>query len=222
MQELDLRRYQSGTAKLPGLLIDVELPELSFFRNDGIVENLEKHTEKVLAELHTGDNAKTVIESGDGPYGILKLGKHIGRVAELIEGRKIKFSVIYGADNGYPYNTLTLAHESTHAAIFLDNRTGIMKIQLLHDLYSHGFDINPFEKYRSNTAAGKKAAEEDICDLFGIFAAYKLEENKKEGEGEKYLHEISNRSRYTYNNIEQNHEKEAKIARDLLISGGMK
>lgn len=197
-----LKGFEKYRVRLPGLLLEVDLPPNTFFRNDGVVDSIDGHTAKIRKEFGIKGKIERSMGPNDVPYGRTYSFPLVDGDGKVLE----KASIIYIINNGNTINTLNLGHESTHAAIFLDEDKMIQK-QLMNDLYKKGFDINPFEKYTN---------EEDICNLFGVFSVYKLKERK--GKGMEEVEKIAKRSLYDYKGTRQIHENYARAARELMRS----
>jgi|GEM_PF-2871244 len=150
---MELKGFSSWKAVLPGLNLEVALPLNTYFRDDGIVRDLEEHDKKVLSEVGI-ERLKGVSSSLYGRHRGFKLEK---------DGEERKYSVVFVKDNGNTRNILAQGHESAHAAMFLQNAMGL-EFQIVGDINNYGFRINPFKKY---------SGVEDICDSVGLFAVYK-------------------------------------------------
>jgi hypothetical protein len=161
---MEFNGFKTGKIKLPGILLDVELPPNTYFRNDGVREDFGQHYIDVQKELYFNQVNETVDQSAEKGLFISAYGKHLGTKIDH-EGIETKFSVVFVRPDISIMNTQRLGHEATHAAIFLDDKTNNLKKTMLADLENNGFRLNPFEKYSN---------EEDVCDCFGMLGVYKL------------------------------------------------
>ncbi|MBI4147310.1 hypothetical protein HY494_01515 [Candidatus Woesearchaeota archaeon] len=138
--------YQTGEINLPGLDIIIPLNPNQYFRNDGLVSDIEAHTEKVLQQFGMSYNRNN---SPKQAY-----GRQVG-----IGNQSVKSSTIFLRDTDDVTNLFIFGHEATHALIHLR-----LEQYLLHALRAERFLLNPFEKYDN---------EEQIAHIGGLLGLYK-------------------------------------------------
>jgi hypothetical protein len=128
---MDFSRYGFKTGKviLPGINLEVTLPKNNYFRNDGIVANIEEHTDKIFREIYPDFKY-------DRPPA-LAAGKCLSWREE-----EYKLSVIYLLDNKPETIMFNYGHESVHAI----QNLGI-EDQFVEMLKQEGFTLNPFTYY---------------------------------------------------------------------------
>jgi hypothetical protein len=131
-------------AVLPGLNLSVKLGKNKYLRNDGLVNDIDEHTDLIKKELKVDFE----YEKGTSDYG--------GLVA-LKEGKE-KAAIIFFSDPNPKTQNFYSGHESGHAIIYL----GLEKL-LIAQLRQEGFTLDPFKKYND---------EELIAHTIGLFSLY--------------------------------------------------
>jgi len=139
--------FQTGKVILPGIDLEVTLPSNRFFRNDGIVDNLREHTDKIYRDMGISLDHAHNLDSGYAASNHLL--DNSGNIA----------SVIYIQDFSKYDNLFNYGHESTHAAHIL----GLEK-QFCGMLKHEGFSLDPFIRFKDR---------EVIADIGGVIALYK-------------------------------------------------
>ncbi len=141
--------FETGKVLLPGLNLIVKLNRNRYFRNDGIVENMDEHLDDVKRELG--------ISNFDYTRGVPSMGRHI----KLSYGSD-KISIIFIKDQSSETNRFNYGHESTHAIIYLGLEDYFMDM-----LRKEGFTLNPFKRYNN---------EDDIANVGGLVSVYKTDQ----------------------------------------------
>lgn len=142
--------YSTGDIILPGLDILITLPSNRYFRDDGVVRDLDGHTEEVLKELGKKNTYTR--------YQIPTFGSCIGEPID-IGGVETKLSVIFYLDLLPIDLVFTKGEESTHALIFLNQERYLL--ELLRHLR---FSIDPFRVFKD---------DESIAHLGGLLSLYR-------------------------------------------------
>ncbi len=138
--------YRTGEIYLPGLDIIIPLNPNQYFRNDGIVSDIEAHTEKVFSQFGISYNRNNGSEQD--------YGRHVG-----VGNQTVKSSTIFVRDTDDLTNLFNFGHEATHALIHFG-----WEQYFLDALYAERFLLNPFEKYDD---------EEQIAHIGGLLGLHK-------------------------------------------------
>jgi hypothetical protein len=138
--------YQTGNVWLPGLDITVYLNSNQFFRNDGIVKDMQIHTNKVYYEI----NPRIKHDSYPIP---------LGRCIITYDERSNIAAAIFVKENDPINHIFNYGHESVEALI----KYGRGDV-LLDELKKEGFFIDPFQRYNDT---------ENIANIGGFLALHK-------------------------------------------------
>ena len=98
--------FKTGRIVFPGLDLVVRFNEDRYFRNDGIVADMNQHTDEVLGEFWASNH--------DYQRGVPAYGRHIP-----FNSNSDKASLIFIRDWNPETNRFSYGHESTHAIIYL-------------------------------------------------------------------------------------------------------
>jgi hypothetical protein len=143
--------YKSGVVRFPGIDILADIGKDCYFRNDGMVKNIQLHEKKVDKEF-----GKRIIvnENYKGVLGVCMQNLW----ADPEEGF-IRASTMCYVERDPVFQAFTKGHEATHAVTHLDAEEFFLK-----DLRTHGFKFDPFSKYKDL---------EDQANFGGYFALFK-------------------------------------------------
>lgn len=146
-------KFKAGKIILPGINVEVNLRDNQFYRNDGLVKDIDTHGKDALGELeklgsktkynnnHTKGGHCMIYNDNKGDQYVIMAVKEINNIINI-------------------FNT---GHESTHAICALGQ-----KEKLTEALKRKGFKINPFKKYK---------CKEEQAHLGGLFALYLQDED---------------------------------------------
>ena len=143
--------FKTGKVILPGLELIVQLHQNKYFRNDGVVMDMDKHTDDALRELGAS--------SHDYKRGTDAFGRHIA-----LSSVGNRASLIFIQDSQNPeVNIFSYGHESTHAVIHLG-----LESYFLKKIRRMGFTLDPFKRYHD---------EESIAHVGGLVSVYQINPN---------------------------------------------
>ena len=145
MINYNLWGYQTGEVILPGLDRTIQLSSGHYFRNDGAVNDLEKHTEEVHKQFGFSYNPVRPLDA-------------YGRTVAITRNKKEKISTLFVKDINDKINLFNLGHEATHVLLFFG-----MGNKLREALLEEKFLFNPFA-YDD---------EEKIAHVGGMLGLYK-------------------------------------------------
>jgi hypothetical protein len=145
-----MKGFKTGIVKLPGLQTEAPMQHNCFFRNDGLVRTLVGYIYSLVSEGILEEEESEVIKQ-KAEYG--------GGITYKFTRDSRKYFTIAVEDVDPVTNLFAASHEATHLLIH-----GSYPEILLGDLLTHGFNLNPFEKYNS---------EENIAHIGGFLGLYK-------------------------------------------------
>ncbi|MCM2325123.1 MAG: hypothetical protein NDI94_01550 [Candidatus Woesearchaeota archaeon] len=146
--------FKTGEVILPGIDILVRLSGLEFFRDDGIVPDVNAHM-GVLSKEFGYKLPKNIYHREI--YNKETAARHV----LVMEPDDIyKGCIIFIQDQGTEVNSFNRGHESTHVAV-----TFGLKDEFNGMLNHLGFFLDPFSMYKRN--------EEKIANIGGLMSAYR-------------------------------------------------
>jgi len=156
---VDLRKlgFKTGKVVLPGLGLETRLEPGQYFRNDGVVEDFEKHYGRLSRELKC-PGIEYLRYSHNSKMDLAGATIQLDRGNEALTGGE-RAAVVFLNDNGYPGNIFYKGHESTHALIFFGKQK-----EFAHYVRSQGFNLDPFKVFDE---------EEHIADIGGLVSMHR-------------------------------------------------
>jgi hypothetical protein len=141
--------YSTGLTIFPGIDMSLSLPKGCYFKNDGVVENIEEHVNYLDTYFMSKSNSDIDYSKATGTC------YYVNR-----SDGSMKVSVIFIKDMGTYTNKLNYGHESMHAI----RHFGIEN-QFIEKLEREGLSLKPFSEYKD---------EQEIAKLGFIVADYNL------------------------------------------------
>jgi len=145
--------YRTGRVNFPGVDIEVEMPNNKYFKDDGFVDNMERHRKKLCDILNT-----EYIES-DKPSNGRVAGTCSTFTLTSPEHRECAISSIYYLKLKEPLVSFVRGHEAVHAMMSLGAGN-----YFVEELQRYGLKIDPFKELNS---------EEQLADIGGILSLRK-------------------------------------------------
>jgi hypothetical protein len=126
---LEKNGYKTGLIHFPGIEMLLELPKNRYFRNDGIVPDLQSHANKFTGGKYVASSSEKEINA-----------KGLCITYDILD---YKFSTIFIVDSGRYQNMCIYGHESVHAIEKLN-----LEDQFSAKLGREGLVIKPFAEYK--------------------------------------------------------------------------
>jgi hypothetical protein len=158
---LDLRKlgFKTGRVVMPGLGLETRLEHGNYFRNDGVVDNFERHYTTLSRELNC-PGIENLCCPGNRDSDLAGTTIQIGSGNKALKGDE-RAAVIFLKNNGYPENIFFMGHESVHALIYFGKQK-----ELTRYINSQGFNIDPFKVFHHED-------EDHIADIGGLVSLHR-------------------------------------------------
>lgn len=155
---LDLRKlgFKTGKVVLPGLGLETRLEPGQYFRNDGVVDNFNRHYAELARELGCPEIRYLPYRQNNKDVDIK--GTTIQLDGKARPGNE-RVAVIFLRDNGHPYNIFYNGHEAVHAIILFGKQK-----EFTDYVMSQGFNLDPFKVFDE---------EEHVADIGGLVSLHR-------------------------------------------------